>query len=575
MALPAANTAWPPAPFDTALADIGVHDAWYVGDPTALASIYQRTGGASQVRPSQRAGGLVGTVARFFWGRPQTAGQTTTRLHVPVAADIATTSADLLFSEPPRILLPRTEDTGADGKTVVTDHPAQERLEEIVNNAFVHSAFLEAAELGSALGGSYLRVAWDSDVAQHPILSAFGADRAIPEFTYGRLRAVTFWTVVKDTGSTVLRHLERHEKGRILHGLYEGTSTSLGRLVPLTDSAATTGLAELVDADSAIVTGADRLTAVYIPNMLPQRRWRKESGLAPLGRSDFDGIEGIFDAIDEVYSSWMRDIRLAKARVFIDSMALTNMGAGAGAEFDVEQELFTAAGDGVGAAKDGSAITPYQFQIRWEEHQRTIQDLTRAALRASGYSPASFGDDSVSVQETATQVKSKQQLSERTRDKKIRYWKAALSELAVTMLQVDAHVFSRALAAIDGLPEVRFPEQTQQDLSEMAGTIEALDRANAISTVLKVRMAHPDWDADKVDEEVARIKDDATFGDPFAERGTDVVDGEDALADRADALGSLVRSGATQESAATVAGLDGLKFTGERPITTRPVNSDE
>lgn len=571
MGLPTgSNTAWPPAPFDTALAQISVHDAWYVGDPTALHQAYVGGQAALRTRPSQRAGGLTGAIARFFWGKPLPAYQQRTRLHVPVAADIATTSADLLFSEPPRILLPKSDD----GKT---DHPAQGRLEEIVNSPVVHSTLLESAELASAHGGAYLRVVWDTDVADHPMLAGVAADGAIPEFRYGRLGAVTFWTVLEEDAYKVVRHLERHEAGRILHGVYVGTKDNLGHQVPLADYEATEWLAPLVNADAAILTDATGLTAAYVPNMLPQRRWRRSPGLTALGRSDFDGVEGVFDSIDETYSSWMRDIRLAKSRVLVDQSLMESRGPGQGASFDDDQELFTSVGAMGGSMKDGASITPYQFLIRWEEHQRTIQDLTRAALRSAGYSPASFGDDSVSVQETATQVKSKQQLSERTRDKKIRYWKAALAPLARTLLEVDAVVFGPNKHTGE-VPEVRFPEKAQQEPEELAQTISLLNQAEAISTDLKVRMFHPDWDAVKVEEEVQRILSEKRVADPFTLRpgvGDELESAEgdedaDELKKRADAMGVLIRSGVDPVDAAKQAGLAGVKFTGERPVSLRP-----
>lgn len=505
------STTWPPKPFDTALNQIAVHDAWYVGDTGDLAKVYQGTQTA-RTRPSQYAGGIVGRAARFFWGRPTNDGKQRTRLHVPIASDIATTSADLLFATPPRVLLPKQD---AEGKN---DHPAQERLEEIINQADIHSVLLEAAELAAAHGGVYLRAVWDKDTMDVPFLTSVAADGAIPVWRFGRLREVTFWTIIKTDGQLVVRHLETHRSGVIVHQVFEGTTTDLGRPVPLESHEATVWAAGLVNADSAILTGTQRLTAAYVPNMLPQRRWRKIAELAPLGRSDFDGVESTFDAIDEVYSSWMRDIRLAKARLLVDQSMMEANGPGGGATFDDDQELFTAVPAGAGSMQAGSSIDAQQFEIRWEEHRATIQDLTRVALRAAGYSPGSFGDDSVSVQETATQVKSKERLTERTRSKKVRYWKAALGPLVQAMLEIDAAVFGTN--GYDGAaPEVRFPEKAQQDVLELAETVEVLHRAGAVSLVMKIRMIHPDWDAAKVDEEVARIQDESTEADPFAERG--------------------------------------------------------
>ncbi len=503
---------WPPKPFDQMLANIEEHDLWYVGDPDKLAAYYQGSRASHRVRPSQHAGGVVGAVARFFWGRPTPLGQQRTRKHIPLAADIATASADLLFSEPPRILLPKPSED--------TEHPAQERLEEIINSPAVHAGLLEAAEYASPHGGVYLRIVWDKDVAGHPFWTAVAADGAIPRFRFGRLREVTFWTVIKTEGQQIWRHLETHTPGFIRHEVFEGSTTELGAPRPLADFDATAWAVDLVDAESRIPTGTELLTAAYVPNMLPQRRWRKVLELAPLGRSDYDGIHDLFDALDETWSSWMRDIRLAKARIFVDQNHLENNGPGQGASFDDDQELFTAIPPGAGSYENDKPLDLHQFEIRVEEHRQTIQDITRLILRAAGISPASFGEETVGErgQETATQVKSKQQLSKRTRDKKIRYWKAALTPLIQALLEVDSAVFGPN--KYDGKrPEVRFTEDPQIDIRELAETVQLLNNANAISTELKVRMLHPDWDKLKVDEEVERIQAETAFADPFTDRG--------------------------------------------------------
>lgn len=502
---------WPPKPYDTMLAAIDVHDAWYVGDPNELARIYQGEKPTHKTRPSQYSGGIVGKVARYFWGTPNPDGQRT-RMHIPLGADIATTSADLLFSEPPRILLPKLDVEGTQ------DHPAQERLEEIVGDPSFAAALVGAAEYQSAHGGVYLRIVWDKGISDVPFLTVVPADGAIPTFRFGRLGQVVFWTIIKEDGQKIVRHVETHGKGWIQHEVFEGTSSELGRAVPLTDYPQTADYE--VNEEARILTGTERLTAAYIPNMLPQRRWRKILELAPLGRSDFDGIEGVFDAIDEVWSSWMRDIRLAKARVFVDQNLMKNNGPGTGAYFDDDQELFTMMPPGAGSMENDKPIDVAQFAIRVVEHQQTIQELTRVALRGAGFSPASLGDDSVSVQETATQVKSKERLSDRTRDKKIRHWKGALTGLVQAMLEVDAEVFGPNKYDGKARPEVRFTEKAQQDVLELAETVAMLNSAEAISTELKVRMVHPDWDKDKVDEEVERIRSErATVSDPFTERG--------------------------------------------------------
>lgn len=488
-------TAWPPEPFDIAQARMAEWNAWYSGDVDALARTYSSL---PRTRPSQYRGGVVGAVSRFFWGRPVNPVQRLARLHVPLASDIATASADLLFAEPPTVAVENTA--------------AQARLDEILNSPTVHSALLEAAEVAAALGGVYLRVVWDADLAAHAMVDTVDADAAVPEWRWKRLAAVTFWSILEQDGQRVVRHLERHERGRIVHQLYEGSADDLGRPIPLSEHPATEWAADVVNADSAIETGTQRLTAAYVPNVRPSRAWRGVPQLAPLGRSDFDGIEGLLDALDETYTSWMRDVRLAKARLIVPTGYLSHNGPGAGASFDPDQEVFTEV-NAMSRGDSGMEITANQFAIRVAEHRETADELVRAALRAAGYSPATFGDNDGDQTITATEVTARERSSERTRDKKARYWAAGLSAITAALLDVDRAVFGGPGIG-DESPVVTFPERAQPDPESLARTAEALYRAEAASTEVRVRLVHPGWSDAEVAAEVQRLRAESGATDP-------------------------------------------------------------
>lgn len=111
----------------------------------------------------------------------------------------------------------------------------------------------------------------------------------------------------------VWRHIERHEPGRILHTLYEGTAGNIGRAVPLAEHPDTTSLTDSLGEDGInITTGIRDLTAAYVPHMLPDRLHRGSD----IGRSDYAApIYDTFDALDETWTSWMRNIRPARARL--------------------------------------------------------------------------------------------------------------------------------------------------------------------------------------------------------------------------------------------------------------------
>ncbi|MBL1104934.1 phage portal protein [Streptomyces sp. 5-8] len=489
MPLPQNDIAWPPTDpcVQAALAD---WDAWYSADPDRLGERYlgRTSREAPDFRPSQFRGGMVGRVARWFWGIPSGPGQKRTKLHVPIAGDIARTSSSLLFSEPPVLLS--------------TEKGTQARLDDLVESG-LHPTLLEAGEVCAALGGAYLRVVWDQEISNRPWIDSVAADAAVPEFRYGRLIAVTFWTVVEQDNREVWRHLERHEKGRILHGLYRGTVGTLGTRLPLADHPDTEPFANLVTEDW-IETGAPaHLTAAYVPNVRPAKAWRHIPSAAHWGQSDFQGVEPIFDALDETWTSWMRDIRIGKGRIVVPNSMLRDHGPGQGASWNEDQEVY--AGLEMLERPGENQLTVTQFAIRVQEHKETCSALIEQAARQAGYSAATFGITGDGSAVTATEIRARERRSMSTRARKTLYWRPALADIVAALLAVEAGPLFGVSALDLEPPHVEFEDSISESPKEVAETVELLRRAQAASAETLVRMQHPDWDDPQVSREVDAI----------------------------------------------------------------------
>ncbi|KUN96191.1 phage portal protein [Streptomyces caeruleatus] len=472
MTLPENGAAWPPPAWAPYFAEMRLDDAWYSGDRRRLARVY-----GSHPRPTER---------RRLWGRriEQRPGRPEHRLHVPLAGDIASTSADLLFADMPTIK--------------VDDKATQDRLEQLLDEGRVQQTLLGGAEQAAALSGVFLRVTWDRDLVDRPLLTVCQPDGAIPEFRFGMLRAVSFFRELPgSTEATVWRHVERHESGRIVHALYQGTRDNIGRAVPLAEHPETADLVGSLGEDGvSIATGIRDLTAAYLPNMLPNRLHRG----SPIGRSDYAGVHDLFDALDTTWTSWMRDIRLARARLIVPDGYLRDHGAGQGASFDDDREVWHSLKM---PPNEGSGITLNQFEIRVEEHRATAEALTHQAAQAAGYSPQSFGLDGDGAAITATEVDSKDQRSMVTRKKKAGYARHPLADMLHVMLQIDAAQFGSRITPTR--PRVEFGDGVAESEQTTASTLDLLNRAGAVSTATKVKILHPEWDDTAVQAEVTAI----------------------------------------------------------------------
>jgi A118 family predicted phage portal protein len=496
------KTVWPPPSLAHILPKMAQWSAWYSGDLQKLQAAY----GGGNIQDTtgffaSDAGGFKATVGRslqrFFVGEPTRGPDRNTKIPIPIAAEMCQASADLLFSDPVTI--------------TVTDKPTQARLDILVDDN-MHATFASAAEVCAALGGVYLQVNWDpANFPDAPFLTVIDADQVVPEFKWGKLWAVTIWSVVKREGKLVYRHLERHELrdgvGFIIHGLYQGEENTLGIRVGLDQSDVTAPLLANEDMDmyGAISTLSDGLAIAYIPNQTPNRIWRTDPVGRNLGRSDLDGVEHLMDQLAEVMTAWLRAIRLAKARIFIGKELLKNAGPGNGNVASLEQEAFTTVaslgGRDLTLAEQIQLIQP---EVHFEQFKATAETLIEQILQMAGYSMQTFGVGDTGTVRTATEINSKERRSLMTRARKVRQWRPSLVAVLTKLLEVDRDLFNHPNVTTD--LDIEFSDGVQETQISLATTVQALFLAESASLHERVSILHPDWDEDAIAAEVELVR---------------------------------------------------------------------
>lgn len=499
MPLPDSNTAWPPEALERPYRDISAWAAWWSGDTDALSSVYGGSMAATQENSWEqsngfRRAGLIGRLQRWFWGQPTPNGEQRAKYHMPLASEIPAVSADLLLGVPPLISCDHT--------------PTQDRIEQLCGEA-AHQLWHEGAEVGAALGATYLAAGIDREVEPDaPIQYTVDADAAFPTFRYGRLWEVTFLSEYIE-GGVYFRHLQHHSRGLIEHALYEGDALSLGRRIPLVEHSATEIMGEhvvqLEDGRQGVVTGlSNRLDVVCIPNAMT-RTWRRIPGARYMGRADISGVETFLDALDDTWSSWMRDLRHGRSRIHVPQHYLRSNGPGQGATVDLDRELYVGLNAMSGA--EGMELDAQQFAIRYQEHAATAAALAEKVISGAGYSPQTFGM-SAEAAITATESWNRATRSQGTRGAKVRRWRPGLRDYIDLVLELDRVHFAGPGRPEDKPVEVRFQENVSDSPKGRAETAALLKSAEAASTWTLVAMIHPDWDETAIQEEVDRISGD-------------------------------------------------------------------
>ena len=497
MALPdGGKMAWPPKDAARPLALMREWSAWWSGDPDQLVAVYGAGGGLDDGGKAGGSGGsFLAQLWYRFWGRQDSVGSRVkqrAKLHVPLASDISATSAALLFSEAPAIQVAE-----AHGKSPNREaKTAEERLTEILEEGGATNRLLEGADYASGVGGVYLKPAWDRAVADYPLVAVVQPDQALPEFRFGILTAVTLWREVEKTDRDVLRHLERHEtvngRGVVLHALYRGSGDELGERLSDEELAAKLML------EPAIELPFDGLGIRYVPNMRPNRRLRG----SPLGQSDIAGAEGLLDALDESWASWIRDIRLGKARIVAPRDFLDK-----GGKFDIDHEIYSPIDSPGGEGEDkglNANVSLMQAAIRVEEHSKTTLGLIERIVDHAGYAPQTFGLQIEGRAESGTALNIRERKTFLTQQRKAAWWGAAIADLCEMLLAIDRAVFEGP--AVPVRPNVTMADSIAPDELQVATTVEMWHRAEAASIEVRVRAIHRDWEEEQVRDEVARIQ---------------------------------------------------------------------
>lgn len=437
----------------------------------------------------------------------------------PLAGLIADAWADHIFGEDLGIEAANTSDTGAlEGLLTGNDDLAGE----------LHQA--ERVAVGE--GETWWRVYRDEDIADVPLLEWHTREHVLPLYVGRRLLAAALVTELAQHGAkgTVWRHLEVHADAYVEHVLFRGTATRIGQTVPLENHPDLEALA-------AALPGTG-LTARRWTHGLPMLMGRVLNGRGQdrrlgTGVSDFKRISDFLLDLNEAATIGAENARLtAKRRVIVPEESLrrggpelTDNGLGqlipaaknSGATFDAGEDVLVISAldrelgqDAAGAFK----VLEYAFDA--EALISYKRDLVETALTRVGLTPSYVGVDTRSSMGQAVSGTARRLMLTPTTKAgagKARPWDDALPRILALMARLDAlgvtdGGFGRPWTDPTTPPSVERADPLPADEVEEAQVEATLVQAGLRSRRTSVARQHPDWTAELIDEELARIADE-------------------------------------------------------------------
>src|SRR5918995_3004077 len=405
---------------------------------------------------------------------------------IPLARDLARFSSSLLFSEEPKIKL---------DEEMVAE---QERLDAWLEENRVPELLLDAGDSVASEGSGGLRVVWDDHLSsEFPVITFHPEDSVLWSTRHGRytMGGVVAVSVEEEHNSGIVwRLLESHSPGLIERVLFKGGADRLGKQHPLA-----AGPPEFRELRPQSRTGVDRPTLV---------RWENVPG----GESDLSGLLPLLDALDEAATVGRVKMRASQPITYLRRFSTRDLTSLGGLPMHNLIAIDDWPGRYLGSERPGVPVeSPFPVEnllqtvqpgLEAAEHRAYVEHLRELAVTMAGYSLASWGLDREGRADSGTALKLRQVRTLLTRSGKERMARQAIAEacaiaLGMMLGRSDVEPLLPHVALSDGMPK-----DGLQDAEELL----RLRNAEAISTEEIVRRLHPDWDEEKIAEELAKIQ---------------------------------------------------------------------
>ncbi|MBS0949529.1 phage portal protein [Weissella minor] len=342
--------------------------------------------------------------------------------------------ASLVFNEGMTISIqPHADSQGTD------DIQGNDKLDQFIKQVLADNNFNqnyeENLELGIATGGFAVRPYIENGSIK---LAWIGADQFVPlESNTNEINsaAIVNKRTVSERDTTVWYSLlEFHYYDEVTHTetieneVYRSeVANDIGQNVPLSNWDDTMP-------EKIVLTGLSRPTFAYF-KMPGKNNFAIES---PLGVGISENAKSIIDAANIAYDQFVREVQLAKRRVFVPSSMIRPTAKQDGdlfddgfPKFDEDEDVFMQFKD-----KDGSNITQVDTTIRNVQYTSTLQYHLHALENNVGLSQGTLTTDGAINDKTATEVVSDNSATYRTRSSIITQCEKQLYGLIRSILEL-------------------------------------------------------------------------------------------------------------------------------------------
>lgn len=502
---------------------IAEYRAWSTGDSEVLRKFYRLRYGAGEKTPFARH-----AKANYFWAK---APATARMVHSGIPGLISTRMADILFGN--GVFADVVVYKNGDGDDLKEDTAAEKKANDLMQAMTAAMGLQDKLQRGATNeswgGHCFFKLTHDAELSVFPIIEPYDIMRAEAVKVRGITKAIVFkswyrhhaddyrldeiYSTTKDGDACITYRLFR----RTADGDREVDLFSIPQTAQLFRRAEKddgTARLPLDKNNSFVYTGLKGMLAFEKPNKTPSLEF-PDSGY---GASDYEGALDEFDALDEIVSGNVHEIRTNKTRRYIPTSLLRH---------DPDDPTEVLAFDDF---DDSYAITEGDPDQDGKEEIKvvTVDDKTQSFLEKwksvlslvcnkAKISPYSLGITWLeAVGPSADSLRERNKTTLDMRAGKLALWKPFLEEMLLRCLQMYAWIRKNTNADASAFPDlpfawentavhVRFGDYIEDSFRDRLSIWTEAYAKNAVSAELMVKAIHPDMTAEDQKREVNRI----------------------------------------------------------------------
>lgn len=390
----------------------------------------------------------------------------------PLGERIPQVWSDMLFGEEPSFIPVESGDAN--------------RMAEMVNANDLTSELQRAEEICSSEGEVWWRVMQD-DTLGHARVEWHSRMVVVPLWVGTKAVAVAYVSELERTDKVVWRYVEIHEAGWVTRLLYEGRVN----VDKIGEARGLDARPETQDWEAEWNHGFDMLAGRVVNRL----------GTDPkFGISDYAGLEDLLLALNETTTIGQENARLtAKQRAILPQRFLDTQG-----NFPRGAEILVATEVDQDPEKVKNQVAMVEFEFDANALIAYIEHITDRILTRARVAPQLVGRHTEGAQ-TGPALRARVLDSILAAQGKGKPWDDQVPHQLRLMIQIERDIMGIPWAKTNEDPTFRRTEALPEDAESKARRLAIEINAEMLSRKTAIAMAHPEWDAQRVQAEVDQI----------------------------------------------------------------------